>query len=230
METLAFYDVATVSNPTTLSLGTAAPGSSDDILLRVSNLSDLYQAEDVTVEVAGTDSLQLWLSLDGDVFVTGIAVGDIPAGGSSQPFWLRRVTASDAAPGGYQAVLSATPTGWTHPVDTSASVNIALDTDPAADAPAPLTFTYPPQNYTVGESIDLDLTDYVSGGTPPYTVYISSDHVPAGIDLVGEWPSVPGLSGTFTAAGHTGVIVFVRNAGEDPSANVIFTFDINVSE
>lgn len=129
MEALAFYDIATVSNPTTLDIGIGAPGSSDDTLLRVSNLSDLYQAEDVTVEVTGPDALQLWLSLDGDTFTTAITVGDIPPGGGSPTIWLRRVTSSTTSPGDYQAALTATPTGWTHPVDTTPSDNIPLDTE-----------------------------------------------------------------------------------------------------
>lgn len=129
METLGFYDVENAAIPTTLAIGTVAPSSSDDTMLRVINNSDLYQAEDVTVTISGPDAIELWLSTDGDTYSSSIDVGDIPPGGVSGTFWLRRVTASDSASGGHSGSLVATPAGWASPVDTSASVNIPLTTE-----------------------------------------------------------------------------------------------------
>lgn len=129
MNSLTFYDVSTVSTPTTLTLDDAAPGSSDDTMLRVLNTSDLYQAEDVTVSLTGPDAIQLWLSTDGDTFTASIEVGDIAPGGTSATFWLRRVTPTTHSPGTCTAQLTATPTAWTSPVDTSGSTNIPLDTE-----------------------------------------------------------------------------------------------------
>jgi len=128
METLAFYLVETISMVTALDLGTVAPQSSDDTQLRVLNLSDLYQAKDVSVSLTGTDAVQLWLSVDGDTFADSVALGDIPPGATSATFWLRRVTASTDGPGGYAAALAAVPAGWSSPTDTSTTPNIPLDT------------------------------------------------------------------------------------------------------
>lgn len=128
MESLAFYDPVTVTSPAAFALAAAAPGSSDDIQLRVLNTSELYQAEDVTVTVSGADSGELWLSLDGDVFTASIAVGDIPPGAACALFYLRRVTASTAGFGSRTAQLSAVPASWSNPADTSISDNVPLET------------------------------------------------------------------------------------------------------
>lgn len=129
MESLGFYDVEIATTTTTLDIGTVAPTSSDDSMLRVVNNSDLYQAEDVTVTVAGPDAIQLWLSNDGDNFSASIGVGDIPPGGLSGTFWLRRVTPANSALGARHAVVVATPNSWSNPVDTSTSGNVALSTE-----------------------------------------------------------------------------------------------------
>jgi hypothetical protein len=129
MPFLQFFDVETQANISTLNIGTVAPSSSDDTPLRLLNTSDQFQAEDVTVAATGTDAVQLWLSLDGDSFAASINIGDIPPSGTSDTFWLRRVTPSTSATGGRSAALSATPAAWTAPVDTSSTDNIPLDTN-----------------------------------------------------------------------------------------------------
>lgn len=128
MDALTFYAVESASTITDLDLATVAPASSDDTRLRVQNTSDTYQAEDVIVSVSGTDAIQIWLSTDGDSYSPGIALGDIPPGGSSLTFWLRRVTPSTAA-GDCSAVLTATPGGWTNAADSSVSDNIPITTE-----------------------------------------------------------------------------------------------------
>lgn len=127
METLSFYDVENAASTTTLDIGTVAPHSSDDSMLRVVNNSGLYQAQDVIVSVTGDDAIQLWLSTDGDTFAASISVGDISPGGSSPTFWLRRVT--DSTIGTCSASVQATPARFSDPMDTSTSDNIALNTE-----------------------------------------------------------------------------------------------------
>lgn len=129
MDTLRFYVVETASVMTAFDLGTVGPASSDDTRVRVQNTSDSYQAEDVTVSVAGTDAVQLWLSLDGDVFTPTVTLGDIAPGANSSTFWLRRVTPSSTAAGTCTAGLTATPAGWTSAADTSTSENTFITTE-----------------------------------------------------------------------------------------------------
>lgn len=126
---LTFQTLDSTTGLSDLDLGTVAPGSSADTLLRVGNGSDLYQAMSVTVSAASGDWEQAWLSTDGEVFTERINVGDIPPGGISPTFWLRRVTASTVADGGYYVYLAASPSTWADPVDTSGSDNIPLDTE-----------------------------------------------------------------------------------------------------
>jgi len=115
---LHFYSVQAVSViEDTYDLGTVAPSSSDDIMLRVANTSDTYQAKDVTVTTSGRDSVQLWLSTDGETFSNEISVGNVAPGGFSSTFWLRRVTPSDATADG-QAFLNANPAAWAAPTET----------------------------------------------------------------------------------------------------------------
>lgn len=125
MDALSFYDVDNVALITTLDLGEVAPSSSDDITLRVVNISDQHQADDVTVS---TDAPGLLLSVDGEVFTASIDVGGIVPKGTSAPFVLRRVTASTEHGGG-SATLTATPAAWTGSFDQSTSDNIPLDTE-----------------------------------------------------------------------------------------------------
>lgn len=130
MDSLRFYDVGnTATIDTTLAIGTVAPSSSDDTELRLQNTSDLYQAEDVTVTITGPDAVQLWLSADGDTFGPSINLGDIPPGGISPAFWLRRVTPSTSPVSTRTAALSAQPVGWTTYMDTSASDNVPITED-----------------------------------------------------------------------------------------------------
>lgn len=128
MESLTFYDISAGAVVTDQNLGQVAPSSSDDIMLRLANLSDLYQAKDVTVTVEGPDEVQLWLSLDGDTFTDTVQLGDIQPGASSATFWLRRVTPADAT-GPCTADLSAAPTAWVSAADTSPSDNVPLETE-----------------------------------------------------------------------------------------------------
>jgi hypothetical protein len=118
-------DAETITAVTALPLSNVAPSSSADSGLWITNDSD-YRAEDVVVQVSGTNSNQLWLSLDGITFTPSIDVGDISPGGASIPFWLRRVTASTDALGGCSASIVATPASWTIPIDDSTSTNIPL--------------------------------------------------------------------------------------------------------
>lgn len=128
MESLAFSSSNDSITLTALDLGQAKDASSDDMILRVQNLSGSYQAEDVTVTVSGTDAIQLWLSTDGEVFGDTIDVGDIPPGSASGVFWLRRVSVL-AASGAFTAQLSAIPASWSEPIDTSTSDNVPLITE-----------------------------------------------------------------------------------------------------
>lgn len=129
MDNLSFFNVETAALTTALQFGDVSLASSDDSPLRVINNSDLYKAEDVIISVTGTSAIQLWLSVDGDNFASAIDVGDIPPGGTSSTFWLRRVSASTETPGAHTASLTATPTGWSLPVDTSTSSDVALPED-----------------------------------------------------------------------------------------------------
>jgi hypothetical protein len=129
MDALIFYDVSGITTTTSLDLGTVAPATSDDTQLRVYNSSGFYQAQDVTVTITGPDATQLWLSLDGDVFGGTAEVGDIPPGGYSPIFWLRRINDSFSITGARTATLQATPASWSDPDDTAGtSDNIPLDT------------------------------------------------------------------------------------------------------
>lgn len=127
MSALVFYDIENAVQITALNLGTVAPSSSDDTMLRLFNTDDNYQADNVTIAATGSDAIQLWLSTDGDVFTASITVGDIAPNGSSPPFWLRRVTPADAAPTG-NAALAATPASWSTTLDSTTSNNVFLDT------------------------------------------------------------------------------------------------------
>lgn len=128
MEALAIFNPATATTVVAVSLAPAAPSSSDDIVLRVANTSDIYQASSVTVAVGGNNQAQLHLSSNGDDFYPQITVGDIPPGGLSIPFTLRRVTPFNSL-GGCAATLTATPSAWTNPTDTSTSDDVPLDTE-----------------------------------------------------------------------------------------------------
>lgn len=136
MNFLEFY-VSTSAEPLgNLSLGDCTPGSSDDFVLRVGNVSSDLQAQDVTVGIdadSTTQGDQLWLSLDGDVFTASVAIGDIPPGSISAPFFLRRITPSTFDNGGIWptgcfARVTASAADWIYPLDTSSSENVALAT------------------------------------------------------------------------------------------------------
>lgn len=129
MDSLRFYDYASADSIEVLEIGKVAPRSSDDTTLRIGNLSETYQAEDVTVVVEDAgDGAQIWLSLDGDIFGATIAVGDIPPNSISGPFWMRRVTPSTQPDGAYGASLSASASSWTYAADTGASESLPLAT------------------------------------------------------------------------------------------------------
>jgi hypothetical protein len=129
VESLVFYTYQDYQLLTQFDFGPVAPRSSDDVQMQVINTSQSYQAADVIVNVDdGDDAAQLLLSLEGDTFGVSINVGTIPPGAGCVPFWLRRVTPSDATGIG-SASLLATPTAWTEPVDTSTSDNVGLDSD-----------------------------------------------------------------------------------------------------
>lgn len=130
MDYLRFYDIennATID--TALDIGSVARSSSDDTQLRLENLSDQYQAEDVTVSITGADAVQLWLSADGDTFGPSLALGDIPPGGVSPTFWLRRVTHTGSPGGQRSAALRVQPVGWTSWTDDSTSGNVPITED-----------------------------------------------------------------------------------------------------
>lgn len=132
MDALRFYVVETASiTLVSLQLGTVAPASSDDTLLRIQNISTLYQAQDVTVSFTTSlpDSVQLWLSDDGDTFAGSLDLGAIPPGGYSPTFWLRRVTPSTSSTGQRSGMLAAKCTQWTNPVDVSTSDNTPITTE-----------------------------------------------------------------------------------------------------
>lgn len=130
MESLVFHDYAS-TDPLDFYyiLGNAAPGSSSDVILRIGNTSDTYQAEDVKVSIKKQYSWQsLWLSVDGDAFFASIEIGDIPPDSLSPPFWLRRVTASSDGDGTRFAILDAKPSAWTTSAATGTSDNVGLST------------------------------------------------------------------------------------------------------
>lgn len=129
MDSLSIWDYTNLIKLGYVALGPAAVRSSDDTTLRVVNDSDIYQAQDVTVEAAGDSGDQLFVSLDGANFTATLALGDLPPGAASAPFWLRRVTASTATPGLHTATLAATPGSWVTPADIpDAPANIPLET------------------------------------------------------------------------------------------------------
>lgn len=130
MDALIFYDVANTVTATTLNLGTVAPATSDDTQLRVYNSSGSYEAGDVTVSITGTDADDLYLSTDGISFTATAQVGDIPPGGFSPIFWMRRITDSFSFTGSTcSATLQAIPASWTSPDDAvGTSEFIPLDT------------------------------------------------------------------------------------------------------
>ncbi len=134
MNFLVFYDAADATTAITISnLGTCAPGSSADSQYFVYNTSDSFQANDVTITLAGPQADQIWLSLDGDRFTASVELGDIAPNAGSLPLYLRRVTPTGTAQGAACAAqLIATPSSWSDAVDYSLSTNIGLE-DP--DAP-----------------------------------------------------------------------------------------------
>lgn len=129
MDALRFYVIDIAGSPEEYDIGTVGPMSSDDTRLRVHNDHDLFKAEEVLISVSGPDQLQLWLSTDALTWVSAVNVGDIPPGGASETFFLRRVTPVDSALGERSALLVAQADSWTEPVDTSASDNIAMTED-----------------------------------------------------------------------------------------------------
>lgn len=128
METLQFFNVTLGRAVQASNFGSIAKSSSDDILFRIVNASDLYQADDVTVEVGGNQADQLYLSLDGDNFYPQVTVGDITPGGMSTAITMRRVTPA-TSPASCSASLTATPASWSDPVDTSTSDDVPLETE-----------------------------------------------------------------------------------------------------
>lgn len=138
METLVFYTAIDYLPFTALSFGTVAARSSDDTMMQVVNLSDTYQASDITVSVDGTHADQLYLSLDGEDFGPVIEIGDVPPGSGCIPFWLRRVTPSTFS-GPASAELTAVPDAWSDLADVSTTDNVALgsDVDLAIELPDP---------------------------------------------------------------------------------------------
>src|SRR3954464_514250 len=125
MANLGFFDAELVTATSALDLATVASGSSADSGLWITNDSN-FLAESVTVAISGSDGNQLWLSLDGDTFSQSINLGDIAPGGSSIPFWVRRVTPSTVVAGGCTGNVTVTPATWSNPVDNSTSDNIPL--------------------------------------------------------------------------------------------------------
>lgn len=121
MDGLAFLEYAATDLSVNLQFGRVGRGSSDDTALRVVNTNSQYSAAEITVTV---DSDQLWLSLDGDVFSTTVNVGTLPPNAGSAPFYLRRVTPSDADESYTQATITATPSSW------QASVPVLEPADP----------------------------------------------------------------------------------------------------
>ncbi len=113
MNALIFYDYGELNQILAVQLGVVPAGSSNDTVLRVVNANDIYQAEDVVVDLTGPDAAQLYLSSDGSSFSASISVGDIPPGAGSAPIYLRRVTPSTDTAGPREAFLRATPSGWT---------------------------------------------------------------------------------------------------------------------
>ncbi len=100
--------------------GVVAPGSSEDRVFRVRNLSFRYTALSVVVSLTETGKLdpalsvaaQHYLSLDGRTFAATAQIGDIPPRVISDLITLRRVTSrqADVGPGEFQ--LAAQPTDW----------------------------------------------------------------------------------------------------------------------
>lgn len=128
METLQFFNVKLGRAVAASQFGAVAPSSSDDVLFRIVNVSDLYQADDVTVTVGGNNAAQLHLSLDGDNFYPEVNVGDVPPGGMSIAITMRRVTPANSQTT-CTATLTATPASWSDPVDTSTSDDVPLETE-----------------------------------------------------------------------------------------------------
>lgn len=104
-----------------LNWGTVAPGSSEDRIFRVRNVSFTYTATDVEVKLQSSGRIpvalpldvQHYLSRDGRVFTATVVLGDLLPRVVSDPIILRRVTArlADVGLGEYQ--LSAKPGDWT---------------------------------------------------------------------------------------------------------------------
>lgn len=128
MEALAIFDVVAAELTSAIDIGTVMASTSDDTTLRVYNISDLYQASEVTLTLAGVNPGQLYLSTDGENFTASITVGDIPPGAYSAVFVLRRVTHYMVQDGTYTATLVATPAAWSNPASSGTSDNIPLDT------------------------------------------------------------------------------------------------------
>ncbi len=104
-----------------LAWGTVAPGSSQDRLFRVRNVSYTYTALEIVVSLTqrGTYDpalpvdVQHYLSLDGRVFTATVTIPDLAPRVVSDLITLRRVTATiaDEGPGEFQ--LFAQPGDWT---------------------------------------------------------------------------------------------------------------------
>lgn len=109
-----------------LAWGTVARSSSDDLRLRVRNLSGVYWARDVIIAVAepGAQTLtrpvadQHLLSVDGHTFAATAAIGDLAPQAISGQLVLRRVVAADADEGPAGFLLTADAGAWATAGDT----------------------------------------------------------------------------------------------------------------
>lgn len=96
--------------------GDVIAGSSADQQLRVRNLSDLYQAQGVTVslvDVTGhSGASQHYLSINGTDFADTIDLGDMPPSAVSEMITLRRVTPAGTSTGAKACALRLSATSW----------------------------------------------------------------------------------------------------------------------
>ena len=115
MDTLALWSLEFDQQLTAVDFGSQPPGSSNDLPVRVVNLSAQYNAEAVTAALDSTgDGAQLLLSLDGETFTTSLDLGAIPAGAASQALYIRRSTPTAAPTGARTGHLLVTAV-WTDP-------------------------------------------------------------------------------------------------------------------
>lgn len=112
MDALALWGYSRDAEILVVDFGTVPRRSSDELQVRVKNLSTSYTATDVVVSIVGALDWHYYLSLDDDVFTATVELGDLAPGDLSDGITVRRVTPTTAPLGEHTVDIRATPASW----------------------------------------------------------------------------------------------------------------------